>query len=72
MYAVQDHSGPPLDDPEGIGTSSAIGLDRALLCRMGRFRFKYRSTQIVDNASGQLPDVLPRRNGSRQSVWFAQ
>jgi transposase len=72
MDAVQHHGGPLIDDPDRIGTTSAVGLDEVLFCRLGRFRTKCWSTQIVDVAHGQLLDVVPGRDASGPCVWFAQ
>jgi transposase len=72
MDAVQHHGGPLIDDPDRIGTTSAVGLDEVLFCRLGRFRTKCWSTQIVDVAHGQLLDVVPGRDASGPCGWFAQ
>lgn len=72
MDAVQHHAGPLIDDPDRIRTTSAVGLDEVLFCRLERFRTKYWSTQIVDVAHGQLLDVVPGRDASGPCVWFAQ
>jgi len=41
-----------VDDPDRIGTVTALGLDETLLARRGRWRTKQWSTSIVDVQAG--------------------
>lgn len=50
---------------------TAIGLDETLFARVGRFRTRLWSTQIVDVRRGQLLDVVPGRDSSEPCRWLA-
>ena len=71
MDAVNHHGAPLIDDPHRIGATTAVGLDEVLFCRLGRFRTRCWSTQIVDVAAGQLLDVVPGRDSVGACAWFA-
>ena len=71
MDAVNAFGAPLIDDPDRIQATTAIGLDEILFCRLGRFRTKCWSTQIVDVAHGQLCDVVPGRDAAGACAWFA-
>ena len=58
MDAVNWHGRALIDDPNRIGTTTAVGLDEVLFCRDGPFKHRLWSTQIVDVARGQLLDVV--------------
>jgi transposase len=72
MDAVVAHGQALIDDPARIGTTTAVGLDEVLFCRLGRFRTRVWSTQIVDVAGGQLLDVVPGRDAAGACGWFAE
>jgi transposase len=72
MDAVDRHGAPLIDDPDRIGATTAVGLDEVLFCRLGRFRTKHWSTQIVDVEHGQLLDVVAGRDAAGACAWFAQ
>jgi len=59
------------DDPNRIGTVTALGLDEALFCRLGPFRRQHWSTSIVDVANGRLLDVVEGRTAAGPSSWLA-
>lgn len=71
MDAVVAHGRALIDDPNRIGTTTAVGLDEVLFCRLGRFRHRCWSTQVVDVARGQLLDVVPGRDAASACAWFA-
>ena len=64
MDAVNAFGAALIDDPYRIRDTTAIGLDEVLFCRLGRFRQRCWSTQIVDVAHGQLCDVVPGRDAT--------
>jgi transposase len=72
MDAVNFHGAPLIEDPDRIGDTSAVGLDEVLFCRLGRFRLKCWSTQIVDVEHGQLLDVVPGRDAAGACGWLAE
>jgi len=59
-----------IDDPDRVGSVTAVGLDETLFARQGPFREKQWSTQIVDVGRGQLLDVVPGRDGHAAASWF--
>ncbi len=59
------------DDPDRIGDVTALGLDEALFCRVGRYRRQLWSTQIVDVAAGRLLDVVEGRTATGPCAWLA-
>ena len=71
MDAVVAHGQTLIDDPDRIGSTTAVGLDEVLFCRLGRFRRRCWSTQIVDVAHGQLLDVVAGRDAAGACAWFA-
>lgn len=72
MDAVVRHGRVLIDDPNRIGTTIAVGLDEVLFCRLGTFRHRAWSTQIVDVAQGQLLDVVPGRDAASTCAWFSE
>jgi transposase len=60
------------DDPDRIGTVSALGLDETLFCRTGPYRRQHWSTSIVDVAAGRLLDVVEGRTSAGPSAWLAR
>jgi transposase len=72
MDAVVAHGRALIDDPNRIGATTAVGLDEVLFCRLGTFRHRCWSTQIVDVARGQLLDVVPGRDAAGVCAWFAE
>jgi transposase len=72
MDAVAAYGEVLIDDPDRIGTTTAVGLDEVLFCRLGRFRRRCWSTQIVDVEHGQLLDVVPGRDAAGACAWFAE
>ena len=71
MNAVVEHGRPLIDDPNRIGHVTAVGLDEVLFARLGRFRHRVWSTQVVDVARGQLLDVVAGRDAASGCAWFA-
>ncbi len=71
MDAVVHHGRALIDDPKRIGITTAVGLDEVLFCRVGKFRHRAWSTQVVDVARGQLLDVVPGRDAAAGCAWFA-
>lgn len=72
MDAVVHHGRRLIDDPNRIGATTAVGLDEVLFFRLGKFRHRMWSTQIVDVARGQLLDVVPGRDAAAGCAWFAE
>ena len=70
MDAAVYHGRALIDDPNRIGSTTAVGLDEVLFCRLGKFRHRCWSTQIVDVAHGQLLDVVPGRDAASTCAWF--
>lgn len=70
MAAVVVYGTPLIDDPDRIGDVTAIGLDETLFARIGRFRERTWSTQIVDVKRGQLLDVVEGRDGHGAAIWL--
>lgn len=60
------------DDPDRIGTTTALGLDETLFCRKGWYRRQHWSTSIVDVAGGRLLDVVEGRDSHGACVWLAE
>jgi len=60
------------DDPNRIGTVTALGLDETLFCRRGRWRTQQWATSIVNLAEwgAQLLDVVAGRNATGPSGWL--
>ncbi len=59
------------DDPDRIGTPTALGLDETLFVRRGEFHRQHWSTSIVDVGAGVLLDVVPGRSGVEPCRWLA-
>ena len=72
MDAVNRHGRPLIDDPNRIGTTTAVGLDEVLFCRLGKYRHRCWSTQIVDVEHGQLLDIVAGRDAAGPCAWFAE
>ena len=72
MDAVVLYGSVLVDDPNRIGTVTAVGLDETLFTRSGPFRERLWSTQIVDVRGGQLLDVVEGRDGHTAAEWFDQ
>jgi transposase len=60
------------DDPQRIGTTTALGLDETLFVKLGRWRTKQWATSIVDVAAGRLLDIVPGRSATEPCRWLAQ
>ncbi len=60
-----------IDDPNRIDTVTAVGLDETLFARLGPFKTRAWSTQIVDVRRGQLLDVVAGRDAAAVCAWFA-
>ncbi len=60
------------DDPERIGTVTALGLDETLFCRTGPYRRQSWSTSIVDVAGARLLDVVEGRTAAGPCAWLAR
>ena len=50
MDAVTHYGTPLIDDPNRIGDVTAVGLDEMLFCRIGPFKHRAWSTQVVDRS----------------------
>ena len=61
-----------VDDPDRIGTVTALGLDETLFVKRGRWRRKQWSTSIVDVRAGQLLDVVEGRDAAPAARWLAE
>ena len=62
-----------LDDPDRIGTVTALGLDESLFLRQGPWRTQRWATSVVDvSAPGgaRLLDVVPGRSAVGPSRWL--
>jgi transposase len=70
MDALNRHGQPLIDDPDRIGVTTAVGLDEVLFCRLGKYRTRFWSTQIVDVEHGQLLDVVAGRDAAGACAWF--
>jgi len=60
------------DDPDRIGTVTALGLDETLFCRTGPYRRQLWSTSIVDVGAGRLLDVVEGRTSAGPCAWLAR
>jgi transposase len=58
------------DDEQRVGLVEALGLDETLFVREGEYRRQRFATSIVDVGSGQLLDVVPRRDSQEATVWI--
>jgi transposase len=61
-----------IDDPDRIGTTTALGLDETLFVKLGPFRTKQWCTSIVDVAAGRLLDIVPGRSAAEPCRWLAE
>ena len=71
--AVIAYGTPLVEDPERMGTVTALGLDETLFCRRGRWRTQQWCTSIVDvtaRGGAQLLDVVEGRDASGPSAWL--
>lgn len=59
-----------VDDPDRIGTVAVLGLDETAFVRLGRWRHRMWSTQLVGD--GQLLDVVAGRDAAGACAWLAQ
>jgi transposase len=60
------------DDPDRIGTVSALGLDETLFVRRGPWRRQEWCTSIVDVRAGRLLDIVAGRSASEPCAWLAR
>lgn len=60
------------DDPDRIGSVTALGLDETLFVRTGLWRRQVWSTSIVDVRRGRLLDVVAGRSASEPCAWLGQ
>jgi transposase len=60
-----------VEDPDRIGTTTALGLDETLFMREGPRRRQRWSTSIVDVQAGRLLDVVPGRDAAGPCRWLA-
>ena len=60
------------DDPNRIGSTTAVGLDETLFVRRGPFRAKSWATSIVDVAGRRLLDIVPGQGGAEPCKWFTK
>lgn len=71
MDAALAYGTPLIEDPDRIGTVTALGLDETLLVRTGAFKARSWVTSIVDVSSpAQLLDVVPGRTAKAPSAWI--
>jgi transposase len=59
------------DDPDRIGTVSALGLDETLFVHRGRWRRQLWCTSIVDVRAGRLLDIVAGRRATEPCAWLA-
>ncbi len=59
------------DDPERIGTVTALGLDETLFVHEGPWRRQLWSTSIVDVRAGRLLDIVAGRSATGPCAWLA-
>jgi len=59
-----------VDDPDRIGTVTTLGLDETAFVRIGRYRERRWSTQLVGD--GQLLDVVAGRDAAPACEWLAK
>jgi transposase len=59
-----------VQDPDRIGSPSAIGMDELLFVHQGRYRRQAWATSIVDVRESRLLDVVPGREGSGARRWL--
>jgi transposase len=69
--AVVTYGTALVEDPNRIGSVSAVGLDEVLFAREGPWRTQAWSTSIADVNRGQLLDVIPGRSAAGACAWFA-
>ena len=60
-----------VDDPDRIGTVTALGLDETLFVRLGLFRTQQWATTIADVRSGRLLDMVEGRTATSACEWLA-
>ena len=60
------------DDPDRIGTVTALGLDETLFMRLGPWRRQLWSTSIVDVRAGRLLDIVAGRRTAEPCAWLAE
>jgi transposase len=60
------------DDPDRIGTVTALGLDETLFVHQGRWRRQLWCTSIVDVRAGRLLDIVAGRSTVGPCAWLAQ
>lgn len=60
-----------VNDPNRIGTVTALGLDETLFGRRGRWRTRRWSTAIVDVSAGTLLDLVEGRDALPAIRWLA-
>jgi transposase len=71
MDTVIAYGTPLVDDPDRIGTVTAIGLDETLFVRTGAFRRRSWVTSIVDvSRPARLLDVVAGRSAKAPSAWL--
>lgn len=70
--AVVAYGSRLVDDPDRIGTVTALGLDETLFVKRGKWRIKQWSTSIVDVGAGQLLDVVEGRDAAPATRWLAE
>jgi transposase len=58
------------DDPDRLGSPTALGLDETLFVRVGPRHRKWFSTSIVDVRAGKLLDVVPGRSAVEPCRWL--
>ena len=59
------------DDPDRIGTVTALGLDETLFVRLGLFRTQQWATTIADVRGGRLLDMVEGRTAMSACEWLA-
>jgi transposase len=69
--AVIAYGTPLVDDPDRIGSPTALGLDETLFVRVGEWHRQLWSTSIVDVEAGRLLDVVAGRSSIEPCRWLA-
>ncbi|MCA1701897.1 MAG: ISL3 family transposase [Actinobacteria bacterium] len=59
------------DDPDRIGTVTALGLDETLFVHQGPWRRQLWSTSVVDVRAGRLLDIVAGRSTAGPCAWLA-
>lgn len=59
-----------VDDPERVGSPSAVGLDETLFNKTGKYRTQAWATSVVDVKAKFLMDMVQGRDSASVGAWF--